>query len=106
MEIVGTDDYARFFRDAPYGNGGNTSLAFDFDLGLAASDSTSIEFDVNPVYSDVGDGAGWHGAEYPAEVRLTFLDASGVSTDLLFCYNYRGGWGDTLAGYVRVASPY
>ena len=86
VEIAGADNYVRFYRDAPYGNGGSISLVHALNLGVTGD--TSVRFDVNPVFSNVGGGAGWDNAEYPIEIRLHLRDAGGDQLELAFCFNY------------------
>ncbi|MBN2405227.1 MAG: hypothetical protein JXE06_06575 [Coriobacteriia bacterium] len=104
VEVAGAEDYVRFYRDVPYGNGGGIELVHALNLGI--TDETAVKFDVNPVYSDVGDGAGWHNGEYPIEVRLHLRNAAGDELQLAFCYNYRGGASLTQSDFIRVAFPY
>ncbi len=71
------------------GCGTGTQIEHSFNFNV--TDSTKIIFDINPVFSDVGDGAGWTNEEYPAFVDLRLWNANNDSTDVRFCYNYRGG---------------
>lgn len=71
------------------GCGTGTQIEHPFDYEI--TDNTKIMFDVNPVFSDVGNGAGWTSEEYPAFIALRLWDADNDSTELRFCYNYRGG---------------
>lgn len=104
VEVIGTDQYVRFFRDAPSGNGGNILLVHDFCYQV--TDSTAVEFDANPVFSNVANGAGYWHAEYPIEVGLSLEDDGGSEMVLLFCYNYRGGSSLFESDFIRVAFPY
>ena len=103
LEIAGSDDYLRIYRDVSGGNGGTTGV--EIELSLYVSERTSVSFDVNPVHSNVVGGAGYHDSEYPIEVHLYLLDTSMNPLELLFCYNYRGGASLYEDDYVRVAFP-
>ncbi len=100
VEVTGDDHYVRFYREAPYGNGGNISLVHDFCYNV--TDDTAVEFDANPVYAEI---CGWGGAEHPVEVRLHLLDSSGTNLDLLFCYNHVCGWDLYEPDYIRIVFP-
>ena len=100
VEVTGDDRYVRFFRDAPSGNGGNISLVHDFCYNV--TDSTAVEFDVNPVYAEI---CGWEGAEHPVEVTLHLRDDAGTDLYLRFCYNHVGGWSLYEQHYIRIVFP-
>ena len=104
VEVTGDEYYVRFFRDAPSGNGG--TVALECDVALAVTERSAIAFDVNPVFSNVGGGAGLHDAEYPVEIHLYLRDQDQNQLELLFCYNYRGGASLYQDHFIRVAFPY
>jgi hypothetical protein len=104
VEVTGADHYVRFYRTGLYGNGAAIELVRSLNLGI--TDDTTVMFDVNPVFSDVGGGAGWGNAEYPIEVLLDLRDTNGTALQLVFCYNYRGGSSLTQTTFRRVAFPY
>lgn len=104
VEVTGDEHYVRFFRDAPGGNGGN--IALEQDVSLFVDKSSTITFDVNPVYSNVVGGAGGGNGEYPVEIRLFLRDQEQNHLQLLFCYNYRGGASLYQDDFIRVAFPH
>ena len=71
--------------------GCGTGTQIEHSLNIVVANNTKITFDINPVFSDVGDGAGWTNEEYPAFVNLRLWKANNDSIDIRFCYNYRGG---------------
>lgn len=85
------------------GCGTETSISHSFNL--LVTDSTRIYFDINPVFSDVGGGAGWTNEEYPAFVGLRLWNVINDSTDLRFCYNYRGGASHSNGNYIFIVFP-
>ncbi len=85
--------------------GCGTGTQIEHSLDLVVNDNTKIAFDINPVFSDVGDGAGWTDEEYPAFVDVRLWDASGDSSDIRFCYNYRGGVSHTNGNLMFVVFP-
>ncbi|MCT4615036.1 MAG: hypothetical protein N4A49_09210 [Marinifilaceae bacterium] len=102
--IVVDDNYVKFRRTGAGGNGGGIYLSKTIDIALR--ENTKLRFDVNPVYSDVGNGAGWSNGEYPANVYLYLLDSSNNELVLRFCYNYRGGQSKYEDDDIRVVFPY
>ena len=102
VEIV-DNDYAKFLRTGAGGNGGGVYLENELDMNI--NDNTFVKFDVNPVFSDVGGGAGWTNNEYPINFYLYLLDDNGSDLTLRFCYNYRGGESLNESDYIRVAFP-
>lgn len=103
IKVTGTDKHVRFYRDAPSGNGGGMELVRSLDFRI--TDDSAVAFDVNPVFSNIGGGAGWHNGEYPIEVQLQLRDAAGRELRLAFCYNYRGGASAREPDFVRIAFP-
>lgn len=103
VEVTGSDNYVRFFRDAPLGNGGNVLLVHVLELGIA--DETTIQFDVNPVFSNFPQWNPYSSA-HPIEVLLHLRDAGGADLQLEVCYDYRGGSSLTQPTFIRVAFPY
>jgi|GEM_PF-6254023 len=85
--------------------GCGTGTQIEHSFNLEVTDNTKISFDINPVFSDVGDGAGWTDEEYPAFVNLRLWDANNDSTDIRFCYNYRGGVSHTNGTIIFVVFP-
>ena len=85
--------------------GCGTGTQIEHALDLEVTENTKITFDINPVFSDVGDGAGWTNEEYPAFVDLRLWDATNDSTDVRFCYNYRGGLSHTNGHMIFVVFP-
>ena len=100
---VENNDYVKFMRENASGNGGSVILTTITDYNI--NNNTSIKFDVNPVFSDVGNGAGWTNDEYPINVWLHLKDANGTNLTLRFAYNYRGGEDLNESEYIRVAFP-
>jgi hypothetical protein len=82
-----------------------TGTQIEYNFYFNVTDSTKIAFDINPVFSDVGDGAGWTNEEYPAFVNLRLWNANNDSTDVRFCYNYRGGLSHTSETTIFVVFP-
>ena len=76
-------------------NSCGTGTFIEHALDMDIADSAKITFDINPVFSDVGGGAGYTSEEYPAYVDIRVKDAKGDSSDVRFCYNYRGGTSHT-----------
>ncbi|MCK9212400.1 MAG: carboxypeptidase regulatory-like domain-containing protein [Ignavibacteriaceae bacterium] len=75
------------------------------NVNIPLSDSTKIQFDVKPTFSDVEGGAGVQNDEYPAVINL-WLATSNVDTVVVrLAYNYRGGASWTGAKYIVVAFP-
>lgn len=60
-------------------------------LNIVVSDSTKIQFDVKPSYSNVDEGAGYFDWEFPMQVSMTLSNAHNERMNLTFGYNYRGG---------------
>jgi hypothetical protein len=81
------------------------STMIDFEMNMPVGDQTTIEFDVNPVYCDVRNGAGDTHEEYPCEVQLELYDQYDNLLRLWFCYNYRGGSSHNESDYIRVTFP-
>lgn len=102
IEIV-DNDYVNFKRVNAGGNGGSVLLEKELDIAL--TNSTYVKFDANPVFSDVGNGAGWNDGEYPINLYLYLEDAESNELILRFCYNYRGGSSSTEDDYIRVSFP-
>jgi len=103
VDIIDTD-YVKFLRTNAGGNGGGVYL--EYDLNIDINNFSFVKYDINPVFSDVGAGAGWHNGEYPINVYLYLLDENDNELTLRFCYNYRGGESLYEDDYIRVAFPY
>lgn len=100
---VVNNDYVKFHRTGAGGNGGKVLLTHVINASI--NSNTAVKFDVNPVFSDVGNGAGWNDGEYPINVWLYLRDASNNQLILQFAYNYRGGSSLTQSDYIREAFP-
>lgn len=87
-----------------YGCGHSTMI--ESNVNIQINNSTQIKFDVNPVFSDVRNGAGDTHEEYPAILELTMRDSINNLFLLRFCYNYRGGSSLTQSNYIRLAFPF
>ncbi|PID27667.1 MAG: hypothetical protein CR982_05185 [Candidatus Cloacimonadota bacterium] len=102
IDVINSD-YIEFKRENVGGNGGGVYL--EKELNIELTDISKVKFDVNPVFSNVGAGAGWNNNEYPISVYLYLEDSSSNELLLRFCYNYRGGESLTSDDYIRVAFP-
>ena len=99
--VIIDSDYVKFFRNGAIGNGGGVYLENDLDIDV--HNNTYVKFDVNPVFSDVFNGAGVNNNEYPINFYLYLLDSNGNELTLRFCYNYRGGESLYEDNYIRIA---
>lgn len=86
-----------------YGCGHSTMI--EMNLNCPISSNTSIKFDINPIFSDVRNGAGDTHWEYPAMVGLDLKDSLNNIYNLWFCYNYRGGSSLFQSNIIRIAYP-
>ncbi len=82
-----------------------TWAMLSLDLNIPVTDSTRIQFDVNPVYSTVDEGTGWSNREYPVSIILRLYTVNNEYLTLWFGYNYRGGASDYGKDYIRIAFP-
>lgn len=87
-----------------YGCGHSTMI--ESGLNIPVNNSTHVKFDVNPVFSDVRNGAGDTHFEYPAIVKLELRDNEDSLKILMLCYNYRGGSSLFTSDLARVAFPF
>lgn len=99
--LIIENNYVKIKRSGAGGNGGGVYLMKELDMDLTPN--TSIKFDVNPVFSDVG--AGWSDGEYPVNIYLYLTDSNNEEVILRFCYNYRGGKSKDSANYKQIAFP-
>jgi hypothetical protein len=95
--------YVQFERTGAGGNGGGVHLEKELDINVTSN--TNIEFDVNPMFSDVGSGAGWSDTEYPIYVQLYLENTSGEEKILRIAYNYRGGQSKNYNNVTQIAFP-
>ncbi|MCD4788508.1 MAG: tetratricopeptide repeat-containing sensor histidine kinase, partial [Bacteroidales bacterium] len=68
-----------------------TSATINTKLNIVVSDSTKIQFDIKPSYSNVDEGAGYFDWEFPMQVSMSLRNAHNEWMNLIFGYNYRGG---------------
>ncbi|MCD4736941.1 MAG: tetratricopeptide repeat protein [Bacteroidales bacterium] len=74
-------------------------------LDIPLHDSTKIQFDVKPSFSNVTKGAGYFEREFPIYVTLYLLSANNETYNLSFNYNYRGGKSSYSKDHISIAFP-
>ena len=75
-------------------------------FNIPVTDSTQIQFDVKPSYSNVDEGAGYSANEYPVSIYLSLLNRQNEFLTMWLSYNYRGGESYYIKNYVRHVFPY
>ncbi len=73
------------------GYGCGNGAFIDIEVEIPVSNSTQIQFDVKPTFSDVAGGAGVQNDEYPAVLSLWLVTSANDTVVTRFAYNYRGG---------------
>ena len=87
------------------GSGCGNGAFIKINVNIPLSDSTKIQFDVKPTFSDVSGGAGVQNDEYPATINLWLATSNSDTVVIRFAYNYRGGASWTRPNYIVIAFP-
>ncbi len=87
------------------GNGCGNGAFIMINVNIPVSNSTQIQFDVKPTYSNVAGGAGVQNDEYPAVINLWIVTSTSETVVVRFAYNYRGGASWTGSNYIVKAFP-
>ncbi|MCD4746931.1 MAG: tetratricopeptide repeat protein [Bacteroidales bacterium] len=98
------DGYLKVFQENASACGTYAYIEIRFDIPV--SDSTKIQFDVNPVFSNVDEGAGWTNKEYPISIILRLTNTNDELLTFWLAYNYRGGDSEYFKDFIRMPFPH